>query len=195
VSVEREIMLTGIGGQGVQLAAQVLARAAVREGRQVMLFGSYGGSMRGGHTDSTVVVSDAPVVAPPIVSKLWAAVALHHAFWASVRRKLRPGAVVVLNSSLFAGEVDRAAQHVFDVPATEIASDLGSPVAASMVLIGALAGVTDLLGVDGLVASMSEALPAYRRQHVELNERALRAGCESVPRSRHRAWAAAEDAA
>ena len=37
-------MLSGIGGQGVQLAAQVLARAAMREGRFVLLFGSYGGT-------------------------------------------------------------------------------------------------------------------------------------------------------
>jgi Pyruvate/2-oxoacid:ferredoxin oxidoreductase gamma subunit len=31
--MERELLLTGIGGQGVQLAAQVLARAAIADGR------------------------------------------------------------------------------------------------------------------------------------------------------------------
>jgi len=195
VSVEREIMLTGIGGQGVQLAAQVLARAAVREEREVMLFGSYGGTMRGGQTDSTLVVGDGTLSAPPIVSKLWAAVALHHAFWEPVRRKLRPGAVVVLNASLFEGEVDRAVQRVFDVPAAEIASEAGSPQAASMVLAGALAGATGLLGADSLVAAMRESLPAYRRQHAETNERALRAGHASVPQGECPAWPAAEDAA
>ena len=45
---ERELALTGIGGQGVQFAAQVMSRAAIAEGRQVMMFGSYGGMMRGG---------------------------------------------------------------------------------------------------------------------------------------------------
>jgi len=42
--MERELMLTGIGGQGVQLAAQVIARAATLEGRSVMFFGVYGGT-------------------------------------------------------------------------------------------------------------------------------------------------------
>ena len=56
--MERELVLTGIGGQGVQLAAQVLATAAVLEDRRVMLFGVYGGTMRGGSSDSTVVVAD-----------------------------------------------------------------------------------------------------------------------------------------
>ncbi|HET6664096.1 MAG TPA: hypothetical protein VFG94_07550 [Acidimicrobiales bacterium] len=37
--MERELIVTGIGGQGVQLATQVLARAAACEGRQAMMFG------------------------------------------------------------------------------------------------------------------------------------------------------------
>ena len=67
--MERELLITGIGGQGVQLAAQVLARAATLEGREVMYLGLYGGMMRGGNTDSTVVVADAPILAPPVVSQ------------------------------------------------------------------------------------------------------------------------------
>ena len=61
--MERELLITGIGGQGVQLAAQVLARAATLEGREVMYLGLYGGMMRGGNTDSTIVVADAPITA------------------------------------------------------------------------------------------------------------------------------------
>ena len=59
--MEREVLLSGIGGQGVQLAAQVLAVAAVDEGRDVQLFGSYGGMMRGGNTDATLVLADSRV--------------------------------------------------------------------------------------------------------------------------------------
>jgi len=72
--MERELLITGIGGQGVQLAAQVLARAATLEGREVMYLGLYGGMMRGGNTDSTVVVADAPILAPPVVSRAWSAI-------------------------------------------------------------------------------------------------------------------------
>ena len=71
--MEREVMWTGIGGQGVQLGAQVLARAAILEGRHAMLFGTYGGEMRGGHTDCTLVLADGPIETPPIVSKTWSA--------------------------------------------------------------------------------------------------------------------------
>ena len=54
-------MWTGIGGQGVQLAAQVLARAATLEDRHVLYLGTYGGTMRGGNTDSTVIIGDRPL--------------------------------------------------------------------------------------------------------------------------------------
>ncbi|MGI9433049.1 MAG: 2-oxoacid:acceptor oxidoreductase family protein, partial [Myxococcota bacterium] len=101
--MEREIILTGIGGQGVQLAAQVLARAALLESREVMLLGTYGGTMRGGSTDATLVVGDRAIESPPVVERAGAAVALHHQFWAPVAAKLRPDALVLVNESLFQG--------------------------------------------------------------------------------------------
>jgi len=186
--VEREVILTGVGGQGIQLAAQILARAAVLENRHVMSLGTYGGTMRGGNTDSTLVVGDEPVVSPPIVSSAWSAVLMHHAFWAPTRARLGPGAVAVVNSSLFDAELDHDALRVFDVPATRIATDAGSPLAASLALIGAYAGVTEIVGVEAMVEAMRESLPPYRRQHLEGNEKALRAGFDAAPACAAPAW-------
>src|SRR5262245_2254247 len=124
--MEREVLFTGIGGQGIQLAAQVLARAALAESREVMLFGSYGGTMRGGPTDSTLVVADAPVSAPPIVSRAWSAIAMHPAYFPNAAAKLGPEAVVVFNSALFPDPIAGDDWRVYDVPATRLATDCGS---------------------------------------------------------------------
>src|SRR5262245_43829671 len=105
VPMEREVLITGIGGQGVQLAAQVLARAATLEHREVMFLGLYGGMMRGGNTDSTVVVADAPIASPPVVSRAWAAIAMHDDYWEPVAAKLRPSALVLVNDATFTAEV------------------------------------------------------------------------------------------
>jgi Pyruvate/2-oxoacid:ferredoxin oxidoreductase gamma subunit len=174
--VEREIAFTGIGGQSIQLGAQILARAAVLEGRQVMLLGTYGGTMRGGNTEATLVVADAPISTPPIVSQTWAALVMHHRYWEALRPKLRPGGVVAINSTLFEGALDREQQRVLDVPATRIATDQDAPLSACLVLVAAFANATELLGLDSLLAGMRESLPPYRRQHLEANEKALRAG-------------------
>jgi len=186
--MEREILLSGVGGQSVQLAAQVLAHAAIHEGRQVMLLGTYGGTMRGGSSESTLVVGDEALISPPIVSRCWSAIAMHHAFWANSTSKLRAGGVIVLNESLFEAEVDRDKYRVFDVPATRIATDLGSPMAASMVLVAAYAALTDLVGVQSLVEAMRESVPSSRRQHLESNEKALRTGYDSVEPGLAPAW-------
>ena len=174
--MEREVMLTGIGGQGVQLAAQVLARAATREGRQVMLFGVYSGMMRGGNSDSTVVVGDGPLQAPPLISRTWSAVVLHHKYWSSVRDRLRPGSLVVVNTPVFEDTIDRDAHAVFDVPATETAIKLGTPMTASMVATGAYVAITGLVSLEGALGGMAEAVPPYRQQHIAANEVAIRAG-------------------
>ena len=193
--MEREILFTGIGGQGIQLAAQVLAQAAVAEGREAMLFGSYGGTMRGGPTDSTLVVADAPVCSPPIVSRAWSAVAMHPAYWAPVAAKLAANAVVVANASLFEEPIRGERWRVYDVPAMQLASECGSSLAGAMVLVGAYAGLTGLVTLASLVAGLEASLPARRRQHLEQNSRALRAGFEAVPRAAERAWPEEEQAA
>jgi 2-oxoglutarate ferredoxin oxidoreductase subunit gamma len=173
-------MLTGIGGQGVQLAAQVLARAATLEGRQVMLFGVYSGMMRGGNSDSTVVVGDGPLQAPPLISRTWSAIVLHHKYWSSVRDRLRPGSLVVVNTPVFEDAVDREAWKVYDVPATSTAIELGLPMTASMVMTGAYVGITAMVSLESAVAGMRDAVPPYRQQHVTANETAIRAGYELV---------------
>jgi Pyruvate/2-oxoacid:ferredoxin oxidoreductase gamma subunit len=186
--MEREVMLTGVGGQGVQLAAQVLARAATIEGRNVMFFGVYSGAMRGGNSDSTVVVADGPLEAPPLISHTWSAVVLHHEFWEPLRAKVRPGGVVLVNSTVFEGTVDPETYRVVEVPATERASELGNVLAASMVMVGAYGAATGLVGVESLVEGMRQSVPAYRQQHVAANAAAIEAGYEAAPRLVAPAW-------
>jgi Pyruvate/2-oxoacid:ferredoxin oxidoreductase gamma subunit len=193
--MEREVLFTGIGGQGIQLAAQVLARAALAEGREVMLFGSYGGTMRGGPTDSTLVVADAPVSAPPIVSRAWSAIAMHPSYFPSVAEKLAPEAVVVANLSLFKDPIAGDRWRVYGVPATQLASECGSALAGAIALVGAYASLTGLVSLDALVAGLAASLPERRRQHRELNERALRAGFAALPAGAEPAWPRKERAA
>jgi Pyruvate/2-oxoacid:ferredoxin oxidoreductase gamma subunit len=189
--IEREVLLTGIGGQGVQLAAQVLARAALAEGRDVQMFGSYGGMMRGGNTEATVIVADGPVESPPTVSGGWSALVMHHEHFEAVHARLRRGAVVLVNSTVFDGQVDPDRFVVVDVPATALAvSATGQAISASMVLLGAYGAATGLVGLEALSAAVAESLPPYRSRHVGTNVMALQAGYAAVPKPVVDAWAA-----
>jgi Pyruvate/2-oxoacid:ferredoxin oxidoreductase gamma subunit len=183
-------MMTGIGGQGIQLGAQVLARAALAEGHEAQLFGSYGGMMRGGDTAATVIVADGPIESPPTISRTWSAILMHHEHAGPTLRRLRAGGVVLVNSTVVGDQLGLGPEPatVVEVPATELAGEVGSLMTASMVMLGAYAAVTGLVGLASLVSAVAEALPSYRRQHVELNAAALRVGHDAVTPGLVPAW-------
>jgi hypothetical protein len=80
----------------------MLAHAGMLEGRHVMQFSMFMGSMRGGSSECTVVVADGPVEAPPVVPHAWAAIAMHPSELGLIERKLRPGSLVLYNRTLLA---------------------------------------------------------------------------------------------
>ncbi|MCY3863766.1 MAG: 2-oxoacid:acceptor oxidoreductase family protein [bacterium] len=175
---ERELMLTGIGGQGVQLAAQVIAQGATADGKEVLVFGSYGGMMRGGNTDSTVVISDHPIEAPPVLFSTWSAILMHHQYWTPLRERIRDHGLVLVNTSVFEDELDQDRYQVVEVPATDVATDLGNPLLAAMVMSGVYGRRSGLVSLDGLVEGMRRSVPPYRSQLIEANEGALASGWE-----------------
>ena len=189
--MEREILMAGIGGQGVQLAAAILAEAATREGRHVLSLGTYGGTMRGGNTDATVVVADRPVVSPPVVSRCWAALVMHPRFAAPTCEKLTPSSLVLVDSDVFATagvELELREAARIDLAAQALAREADAPRAAALVLLGALCSATGLVPLDALVDAMTALVPSYRQEHVEANTRALTVGHASVAPARTQAW-------
>ena len=183
--LERELLLTGIGGQGVQLAAQVVAKAAIAAGLEVQVFGSYGGMMRGGNTDATVVVGDGPIEAPPTVTNAWSSLLVHPEFAAPMLARTSPDGTVLFNATLF-DEPPR--EGAIGVPATALG---GAPVNASLVMVGAYLAITGLVAIEGALAAVDDALPSYRKQHVAGCQQALRTGFDAAPATRVDAWARA----
>jgi Pyruvate/2-oxoacid:ferredoxin oxidoreductase gamma subunit len=185
--LERELLFTGIGGQGVQLAAQVLARAAMAEGREVQLFGSYGGMMRGGNTDATVVVADDAIVAPPTVTNAWSAIIMHHEYAPPTIARLRPDALVLINSTVVTDPppIDGI---VLLVPATDLAAKGGNIIGASLVMLGAYVAVTGVVDLEAAIAAVAEALPSYRSQHIASGQASIRVGFDAAPSASVPAW-------
>jgi 2-oxoglutarate ferredoxin oxidoreductase subunit gamma len=172
-----DVILTGIGGQGIQLCAKVLAHAAVADGRHVMLSSYFGGEMRGGRTEATVVVRDAPIEhLPPIVPRLDAIIVLHPAFLADATPRLTEDALVVADAWTWPADGSDAVR----VPAREIAADLGAPVAAGLVLVGAFAALTGVASDAALDTAVHDLVPAHRAAALQANLAALAAGAASV---------------
>jgi 2-oxoglutarate ferredoxin oxidoreductase subunit gamma len=145
--------------------------------------------MRGGNTEATVVIADGAIEAPPTVSDAWSAIFMHHDFSEPTRAKLRPGSLVLVNTTVFEGGFDPVELRVVEIPATDLAVDLGNIMTASMVMLGAYVAATDIVRLDAIDAAIAAALPAYRSQHVALNVSAVHAGFDAAPRALSPAWA------
>jgi 2-oxoglutarate ferredoxin oxidoreductase subunit gamma len=178
--LEFELYICGIGGQGIQLLAKALALAALSEGRHVMLTGEYGSLMRGGSSLASVVIGNEPLQGLPVISQARAALVLHQAYWASRQGRLRHGALIAVDAAIADHLAPMPAQWLVRVPATQIAGQIGNPLAAGLVLLGGFAAMTCLVGIDSLVEAMRQIVPAYRREHLQTNDEALRRGAGSV---------------
>ncbi len=175
--MEREVIFTGIGGQGIQLMAKILAEAAVAEGKSAMLFGMYMGMMRGGPSESTVVIGSGEIEAPPIVPHCWGIVAMHPQGLPELVRKLRPNGLLFANQTLVSDPL-RDDIRVAGLPATHLAEHAGSIAGAGMIALGAFTAATDIVRFETLVRAMHRALPAHRKQRAEENARFLRLGAD-----------------
>lgn len=174
------MLIVGIGGQGIQLVGKTLAQAATDSGLYAMLAADYGGEMRGGPSQSTVVVGDGPLRALPILPEAGAAIVMHDKFTGPVPERVRPDGLVVLNSSIVDPAAVEGAHRVVALPVTEMARELGAPQAAGLIILGAFVAVTGVVAHDRLVTAMTSLLPPYRKQHAESNARALTAGAAAI---------------
>ena len=185
---EREVLLTGIGGQGVQLAAKVLALAATFENLEVMSLGTYGGTMRGGNTDATVVIGRKPLVSPPIVSHAWSAIVVHPRYFESIEPKLLDHGLIVVDADLLEEALSNARARLVSVDATTRAREVDAPKAAALVLLGAFVSATGIVSHDAIERALEASLPSYRQQTLDSNLRALSAGRAAVDELSSPAW-------
>ena len=100
--MEKQFLIAGFGGQGVLLIGQLLAKAAMLEGREVSWMPSYGPEMRGGEANCAVVVSDEQI-GSPLVSEPPVLVAMNKPSLTKFMPKMACGATLLYNSSLIDG--------------------------------------------------------------------------------------------
>lgn len=179
--METELYVSGIGGQGIQLVCKTLALAATLERRHAMLSAEYGGQMRGGSSRGTVVVGSGPLRALPVVAQACSAIALHTFEWEHVATRLRADSLIVAEAGIAEQLADAKRHRLIAIPAAQLAREAGNAMAAGMALMGAYNAITGIVSLDSLVAAMTQLLPPYRRQHIEINARALRLGAANAP--------------
>lgn len=179
--MHEEVIMAGTGGQGIMIMGQLLANAAMLEGRHVVWFPSYGPEARGGTADCTVIVST-DEIGSPITATPDTLIGMHEFLFKKFQPSVKTGGRLVVNTSLIDPAIVRRDCDVLEVPASVLAEEIGNARAANMIVLGAYAAVTGVVSLDSLLASLPEVLPPHRHKFIPLNEAALRKGAELAAR-------------
>jgi 2-oxoglutarate ferredoxin oxidoreductase subunit gamma len=133
--------------------------------------------MRGGTAHCTVIVSD-DEIGSPLVRRPAAVIALNLPSRDKYAPVVASGGVLVVNASLVPHATARSDIRVIEIPANEIAEELGNVRLANVVLLGALLATVQTLGVplEALERALGTHLPERHRDLLDMNRRALRRG-------------------
>ncbi len=175
--MKQEIVCAGFGGQGIMLLGRIIAQTAMDAGKNVTWMPSYGAEVRGGTAHCMVIVSDG-LIASPVVTRPDAAIVMNRPSLLKFAEKLKPGGILLVNSSLADEKVERKDMTVVKIPATETAHQLGSIKVANVVMLGAYLARTKIFGLDEAARSLAALIPAQRRELLEINQAALKKGNE-----------------
>ncbi|MBF0458176.1 MAG: 2-oxoacid:acceptor oxidoreductase family protein [Nitrospirae bacterium] len=177
--MEKRILIGGSGGQGILFMGKVIASAAMNNGKNVTWFPSYGAEMRCGTANCTVIISEEPI-GSPVFRHADILVVFTEASLNKFAPRLNKDGYLFYDSSLitFNSGVHNGA---IGINVTTMARELGNTKAANMIMLGAAAAITGLMGKeDLLIAIESDDMSECMLKALSINKRAILKGYEIV---------------
>lgn len=176
--MQSEVMFAGFGGQGILLSAKILAHTAMKAGFEVVWIPSYGPEMRGGTAYCMVIMSDRPI-GSPIVKNPGHLVAMNRPSLEKFAPVVKPGGVVLINSSLIPVRSERADVDEIAIPVNDIAIEAGSVRSANIVALAAFVARSGIVPIDALRESVKKEF-ARKEKLIPLNMEAMDRGVQAA---------------
>ena len=175
--MKKEFIFAGFGGQGMLLIGKFLALACMKDGKHVSWLPSYGPEMRGGTANCSVIVSDEPI-ASPLVDTADVVIAMNEPSLDKFEDRVRPGGLLVINSSIISRQSVRDDIEVVYCDASHIAEAVNNPKGANVAILGAMLEKCDIVSDELMLESILEELGPRKAKFFEGNKKALLAGKE-----------------
>lgn len=173
------IIIAGFGGQGIMTMGQLLAQAALDEGREVTWLPSYGPEMRGGTANCHVIIHDIPIASPIVHGNATSVIVMNKPSLKFVD-DLVPGGFVLVNSSLVDVAVERPDVRALLVPANELAIQVGVLQVTNMVMLGAFSEMTHCVEAESVLHALEVKLGAKKAHLMDANRRAFALGGDTI---------------
>lgn len=158
-TTQREVIITGFGGQGIILTGNILGKAAtIGDGRHATMTQSYGPEARGGSCSSQVIVSDGEI-AFPYAEKPQMIICMSQEGFTKNKDFLVPGGLLIWDTDLVETEGLDPSWNCYDIPATRFAEENGNKMMANIVMLGFVSALSDLVSVEALKNAMLGSVP------------------------------------
>lgn len=157
------------------LIGKFLAMACMLDGKHVSWLPSYGPEMRGGTANCSVIVSDEEV-GSPLVDQSDVIVTMNLPSLDKFESKVKPGGVLVINSSIIERKSTRDDITVVYCDANRIAEEVGNPKGANVAILGAMLEKCPIVDDEKMSEAIRIELGERKARFLEGNMKALEAG-------------------
>ena len=172
---EKEILITGFGGQGIVLAGNILGKAAaIYDGKHSTMTQSYGPEARGGSCSAQIMISDEEILFP-YVENPQVIVCMSQEGYTKNVDSLIPSGLLLWDTDLVETKDHNPDWNTYNIPATRFAEELGNTMMANIVMLGFLSAVSDAVSVESLREAVLSSVPPHTK---EKNETAFDRGNE-----------------
>ncbi|MDF2524440.1 MAG: 2-oxoacid:ferredoxin oxidoreductase subunit gamma [Clostridiales bacterium] len=172
---QHEIIIAGFGGQGILSAGRLLAYAGMLENKNVSWLPSYGPEMRGGTANCNVIISDEPI-GSPILNSATALIVMNGPSLEKFEDAVTKDGIIITDSVLVEQAPKREDVKVFQIPATQIASDMGNLTYANIILLGKLIEATGVVSKKNFEEALKKVLPQKKHYLIPEEMNALETG-------------------
>lgn len=173
--MEKEVIISGFGGQGVLSMGKILAYSGLMENKQVTWMPAYGPEQRGGTANVTVIVSDEKI-SSPILSTYDVAVVLNQPSLEKFESKVKPGGILIYDSYGIINPPTRKDITVYRIDAMDKAAELKNGKIFNMIVLGGLLRVCPIISSEGVEKALYKTLPERHHALIPLNMTALGEG-------------------
>ncbi len=178
--MEKSILLGGFGGQGVQTIGKLLTYSANEADCQVTFYPAYGGQMRGGTSNCTVVVSDDKPIASPSRKTYDYLVALNAPSYQKFRGQVRDGGTIIVNSDLVTDLDQTQNVTLVRIPLNTLAEQVGSQKVMNVIMLAFISKYFPLVPAEKMQDVVRKKL-GKKAQFIELNNQAFALGLAYEP--------------
>lgn len=167
-----KISLCGMGGQGIILSAVILGTTAVTQnGLYATQTQSYGSEARGGQCQAELIIDDKSINSP-VAEKKDVLIALFQEAYEKYIDTLEEDGILVYDPDLVTN-LTRTVDKTYALPATQLATDLGSRMSANMVVLGFVARAFAFYTKEQLIKVVREETNA---RFLDVNLKAIEVG-------------------